>query len=223
MHKIAIFIDEPDARRELVEALEAESCSLLVPRRGDDWLEFVCTQQPSIIMLSPHFEGIELKDFLRTLKKHEALREIKVILVLDDETAGRFERAWQVSDVIFRPFEPVELGVRLKLAMWRDGQPAAEDLLVSGRIAINLANYEVTVNDSPIELTYKEYELLRFLITHPDRVHSRNSLLNYVWGYDYFGGTRTVDVHIRRLREKLGLEASEHIETVRNVGYRYRP
>jgi len=126
-------------------------------------------------------------------------------------------------DVIFRPFEPAELGVRLKLAMWRDGKPAAEDLLVSGHIAINLANYEVTVNDSPIELTYKEYELLRFLITHPDRVHSRNSLLNYVWGYDYFGGTRTVDVHIRRLREKLGLEESEHIETVRNVGYRYRP
>jgi len=222
MHKIAIFLDEPEARRELAEALKDESCSLLVPRPADDWLEFVCTQQPGIIMLSPLCERIDLSDFLRTLRKHEALREIKVILVLDDETAGRFDRTWQVSDVIFRPFKPAELSVRLKLAMWRDGHPAAEDLLVSGRIAINLASYEVTVNNSPIELTYKEYELLRFLITHPDRVHSRNSLLNYVWGYDYFGGTRTVDVHIRRLREKLGLD-SEHIETVRNVGYRYRP
>jgi len=95
MHKIAIFIDEPENRREMIEALKDESCSLLVPRQSDDWLEFVCSQQPDIILLSPNCEGIELKDFLRTLKKHEALREIKVMLVLDDVTAERFDRTWQ--------------------------------------------------------------------------------------------------------------------------------
>jgi DNA-binding response OmpR family regulator len=91
-----------------------------------------------------------------------------------------------------------------------------------GDMVINVANYQVTVNGQPIELTYKEYELLKFLATHRGRVYSREVLLERVWGEEYFGGTRTVDVHIRRLRAKLPHPTTNMIETVRNVGYRFQ-
>ena len=87
-------------------------------------------------------------------------------------------------------------------------------------LVIDLANFEVTLRGKPIDLTYKEYELLKFLATHKERVHTRDTLLNQVWGYDYFGGTRTVDVHVRRVRAKIDDPDGDLIQTVRNVGYR---
>ena len=146
-----------------------------------------------------------------------------MILAVDESGARCIEPHWNLSDVIFPPISAAEMITRMDLAMRRDGQPAAEDILAVGNITIDLANYEVTADGERIQLTFKEYELLRFLISHPGRVHTRNALLNQVWGYDYYGGTRTVDVHIRRLREKLGLATGAHIETVRNVGYGFRP
>ena len=86
-------------------------------------------------------------------------------------------------------------------------------------MSINLATYQVKVGDDPIDLTYMEYELLSFLVTHPDRIYSREVLLSQVWGFDYYGGSRTVDVHVRRLRAKLGPEVAQRIETVRGAGY----
>ena len=93
------------------------------------------------------------------------------------------------------------------------------DFLQVGPMSINLATYQVKVGDDPIDLTYMEYELLSFLVTHPDRIYSREVLLSQVWGFDYYGGTRTVDVHVRRLRAKLGPEVAQRIETVRGAGY----
>lgn len=86
-------------------------------------------------------------------------------------------------------------------------------------MTINLATYQVAVNGEPIDFTYLEYALLAFLVTHPGRTYSRDALLRRVWGFDYFGGSRTVDVHVRRVRAKLGPELSQHLETVRGVGY----
>jgi DNA-binding response OmpR family regulator len=91
----------------------------------------------------------------------------------------------------------------------------------AGALVMNLASYQVSVSGQQIELTYKEYELLRFLLTHRGRVFSRDALLRHVWGEEYLGGTRTVDVHIRRLRAKIGTEFDELIQTVRNVGYKF--
>ena len=222
MYKVAVFIERNDLRETVLAALGEAGCILLVPRRNDDWLEFVCAQQPQFILVDPDSPWVKPNELMSTLAKHDGFSEIKVILAVDESGARSIEPHWNLSDVIFPPVSASEISTRMDLAMRRDGQPAAEDILAVGNIVMDLANYEVTVDGKRIQLTFKEYELLRFLISHPGRVHSRNALLNQVWGYDYYGGTRTVDVHIRRLREKLGLTTADRIETVRNVGYRFR-
>ncbi|MBQ9690959.1 MAG: winged helix-turn-helix transcriptional regulator, partial [Eggerthellaceae bacterium] len=93
------------------------------------------------------------------------------------------------------------------------------EIIHVGSLSVNLATYQVKVNDAPIDLTYMEYELLSFLVQHGGRTYSREVLLSQVWGFDYYGGSRTVDVHIRRLRAKLGPEVAQHIETIRGAGY----
>jgi two-component system, OmpR family, alkaline phosphatase synthesis response regulator PhoP len=95
-----------------------------------------------------------------------------------------------------------------------------DEVVRVGSLEVNVATYQVTVDGEPVSFAYMEYELLRFLITHPNRVFSRDSLLSAVWGYDYYGGARTVDVHVRRVRAKLG-EHAGRIQTVRSVGYRF--
>jgi len=125
-----------------------------------------------------------------------------------------------VDDFVLHPLRPGELTTRLRRLA---GQPESDspDILRHGSLVIDLASYRVSVGGSPVELTVKEYELLRFLATQPDRVFTREVLLDKVWGYDFYGGARTVDVHIRRLRSKLEIGGRTFIETVRSVGYRF--
>lgn len=125
------------------------------------------------------------------------------------------------EELLISPFTPAELETRIARA--RRQASGAEDVEVVrvGSLEVDLATYQVTVDGEPIDFAFKEYELLRFLVTHPGRVFSREALLNRVWGYDYYGGARTVDVHVRRLRAKLGAEHANRIKTVRGVGYRF--
>ena len=111
----------------------------------------------------------------------------------------------------------------LRVGGWRRARPGSPPTSgsTSRTSTLNLATYQATLGGEPIDLTYMEYELLRFFVTHPVRVWSREQLLERVWGYDYFGGARTVDVHVRRLRAKLGEERASWITTVRSVGYRF--
>ncbi len=115
---------------------------------------------------------------------------------------------------------PEELARRIERALWRKHGVDSENYVRCGALAIDLSNYRVTVDDEPLVMTFKEYELLRFLAMNAGRVFTREQLLNRVWGYDYFGGARTVDVHIRRIRAKIEIRGHAFIETVRNVGYR---
>jgi len=125
------------------------------------------------------------------------------------------------DDFVLTPIDPTELGVRMtKLAapeLGNDGEP----VLHFRDLELNTATYQATVAGRSRDLTFMEYELLRFFVEHPDRVWSREQILAKVWGYDYFGGSRTVDVHVRRLRAKLGEERASWITTVRSVGYRF--
>src|SRR5205814_10206346 len=118
-----------------------------------------------------------------------------------------------------------EVEARLRLAIGRQASlsPAAPDEIHAGDLAIDEATYSARLRTRALDLTFKEFELLKFLAQHPGRVFTRAHLLQEVWGYDYFGGTRTVDVHVRRLRAKLGAEHEALIGTVRNVGYRFVP
>jgi DNA-binding response OmpR family regulator len=135
---------------------------------------------------------------------------------------GGFDRIpWErvADDVIAADAGPAELRLRLTLAALRAGN-AGETVLRVGPLAIDTETYQVSVAGRVLDLTYKEFELLRFLAEHPGRVFTRAALLQEVWGYDFYGGTRTVDVHVRRLRAKLGVEHEGLIDTVRGVGYR---
>lgn len=131
---------------------------------------------------------------------------------------------WGIDDVVLDEASPAELDARLRLAAGR-AAPAAPDGTPGevrvGPLSVDEATYVVRLRGTPIDLTFKEFELLKFLAQHPGRVFSRAQLLQEVWGYDYYGGTRTVDVHVRRLRAKLGPEQEALIGTVRNVGYKF--
>jgi DNA-binding response OmpR family regulator len=125
------------------------------------------------------------------------------------------------DDFCLHPFQPKELDTRLKHLFWRTGRGTRPDLIEYGPLLLNLETYQAAVGGSPLDLTYMEYELLKFLASHPGKVFTREVLLNRVWGYEYYGGARTVDVHVRRLRAKLGDEHVSLIQTVRSVGYRF--
>jgi DNA-binding response OmpR family regulator len=133
---------------------------------------------------------------------------------------------WGADDVILHTAGPAEVEARIRLAIGRRAVAAAAeapDEIRSGELAIDEATYAARLRGRVLDLTFKEFELLKFLAQHPGRVFTRAQLLQEVWGYDYFGGTRTVDVHVRRLRAKLGSEHEALIGTVRNVGYRFVP
>jgi DNA-binding response OmpR family regulator len=134
---------------------------------------------------------------------------------------------WGVDDVILHTAGPAEVEARFRLAIGRraraDAAADATDEIRSGELSIDEATYAARLRGRALDLTFKEFELLKFLAQHPGRVFTRAQLLQEVWGYDYFGGTRTVDVHVRRLRAKLGPEHEAMIGTVRNVGYRFVP
>lgn len=141
----------------------------------------------------------------------------RIFALTKEEALARLELNF-VDDFIVYPFKPQELKARLSRLL--RSQETTNKLQVEDLI-IDTDKYEVLVGGESLELTFKEYELLKFLVEHAERVWSRQALLNRIWEYDYFGGTRTVDVHIRRLRAKLGPKYSEYLQTVRHVGYKW--
>ncbi len=142
----------------------------------------------------------------------------KVLAVLQDAAGCENVAAAGVDDFIVEPFEPAELSARLRRLQDENG---GENALVFDGLSIMPDSYEVTIDGRPLKLTFKEYELLKHLAANPGRVLSRQALLNQIWEYDYYGGTRTVDVHVRRLRAKLGNRYGNCIKTVRQVGYKF--
>ncbi len=156
------------------------------------------------------------------LRSRELLPETATFAVLRSDQLASLEPGMTFDDFIVHPALSEEVVARVRRAVWRKSGVESDNTLRAGELMIDLANYKVFIGGRPIDLTYKEYELLRFLATNRDKVFTREALLNRVWGYDFYGGARTVDVHIRRLRSKI--EDGHHhtfIETVRNVGYRF--
>lgn len=123
------------------------------------------------------------------------------------------------SDFVVAGASGEECEARIRQLLWPGKESEAGDFISVDGMTIDLATYQVTVDDEPVDLTYLEYALLSFLVTHPGRTYSRDALLRRVWGFDYYGGSRTVDVHVRRIRAKLGPELAQRLETVRGVGY----
>jgi DNA-binding response OmpR family regulator len=164
--------------------------------------------------------GDEARECLARLRDDESLADLPVLLAVDPSQLDVGTELLDAHELIVTPFCAEELRARIARARRRVHPREESDVVRVGSLEINLATYQVAIGGEPVDFAYMEYELLKFLATHPGRVFSREALLSRVWGYDYYGGARTVDVHIRRVRAKLG---SEHgrIQTVRSVGYRF--
>lgn len=152
---------------------------------------------------------------------------VPLVLVLTEGGLTVVTAEWGADDIILENATPAEVETRFRLVIERSAASASyvdqPQEISAGELMIDPGGYTARLRGRPLDLTYKEFELLKYLVQHPGRVFTRAQLLQEVWGYDYYGGTRTVDVHVRRLRAKLGLEHEQLIGTVRNVGYRFDP
>jgi DNA-binding response OmpR family regulator len=172
------------------------------------------------VLVDARRDLVAVRRLLRLLRGAEL--SVPVLAVVTEGGWAAVTADWGADDVILHTAGPGEVDARLRLAIGRMA-PAVSGEIRSGDLVIDEPTYSARLRGHALDLTFKEFELLKFLAQHPGRVFTRSQLLQEVWGYDYFGGTRTVDVHVRRLRAKLGTEHEGLIGTVRNVGYRFVP
>jgi DNA-binding response OmpR family regulator len=185
--------------------------------------------EPASLVSAPDHDLVFL-DARKDLSSAKAMARILIstgisaplIVVLAEGGLAAMNHEWGSSDIILDSAGPAEVEARIRLAIAKYRAEKEVDTINASGVVIDESSYSAKVHGKPLDLTYKEFELLKFLAQHPGRVFSRDQLLSEVWGYDYFGGSRTVDVHIRRLRAKLG-DLEGLISTVRNVGYRFNP
>jgi DNA-binding response OmpR family regulator len=204
---VAVYPPEPSSElREALLLAGIETIPMPEPPNSEDWdLAVVEVTEEAAVSL-------------RAARSLVEDLGVPVLVVIDRHQAGLLAEARYVADFMIGRPDPIELRVRLaRLAK----EETTGEIVRFKDLELNTATYQAAVTGRPVDLTYMEYELLRFFIENPGRVWSREQLLSKVWGYDYFGGARTVDVHVRRLRSKLGEERASWITTVRSVGYRF--
>lgn len=173
-----------------------------------------------LLLLDFTSQVVDSTSTVRSLKGNAELKHIPVVAIVDPRDAVNLDFGIGLEDFLVKSDSFEELNTRIRFVLWRLSKVDSKDTIKAGALVMNLASYQAWVRNEQLELTYKEFELLRFLLTHRGRVFSRDALLRHVWGEEYLGGTRTVDVHIRRLRAKIGPQFDELIQTVRNVGYK---
>ena len=171
-----------------------------------------------VVMVDGRHDLVAAKSLCRLLRATG--QDAPLLLVVTEGGMSALSGDWGIDDVLLVTAGPAEIDARLRLALARRDEVAEPARVQASGVTIDEQSYSAKLRGRPLDLTYKEFQLLHFLATHPSRVFTREQLLSEVWGYDYFGGTRTVDVHVRRLRAKLG-DQEQIIGTVRNVGYRF--
>lgn len=215
--------DDSNIRELVVYTLETTGFQARGFEEGKSFLEALALETPDLILMDIMLPGEDGISLLKRLKNSSKTRDIPVIMVTAkgaeyDKVKGLDLGA---DDYVTKPFGMMELVSRIKAVLRRSGaaKKKAEDIIVSGSLEINTKKHEVKADGEVVGLTLKEYELLKRLMENPNIVMTRDSLLEEIWGYDFDGETRTVDVHIRTLRQKLG-KCGERVKTVRGVGYR---
>jgi DNA-binding response OmpR family regulator len=181
----------------------------------------VAGASPDVVVVDARSELAEARSTCRML--HATGLGVPMLAVVTESGLVALNADWGVDDVVLHTAGPAEVEARLRLAVGRlsSATSVGGGMIRAGDLTIDPDTYAAKLKGRPLDLTYKEFELLKFLAQHPGRVFTRDQLLREVWGYDYFGGTRTVDVHVRRLRAKLGPEYESMIGTVRQVGYKF--
>ena len=187
----------------------------LIPAQAD---QLISAPDSDLILVDARSNLMAAKSLCQILRTTGS--SVPLLLVITEGGLTAVSPDWGVDDVVLDTAGPAEVDARIRLAAGRTPHNEPSPTIRAAGVVIDEASYSAKVHGKPLDLTYKEFELLRFLAAHPSRVFTREQLLSEVWGYDYFGGTRTVDVHVRRLRAKLGDQESL-IGTVRNVGYRF--
>jgi len=214
-----LFVDASEELRPLATSLEEAGFGVAfseLPRA----LEESGKQDATVLVFNMlgRADAPAIRNLLRSADMPHGIASLA--LIRSDQLAA-FDFSIGFDDFVVYPALTEEVTARVRRAIWQKSGVESDNTLRAGDLHIDLSNYKAYVAGRPIDLTYKEYELLRFLATNRDKVFTREALLNRVWGYDFYGGARTVDVHVRRLRSKIEDRTHTFIETVRNVGYRF--
>lgn len=221
MLRLLMIAQETEVLAELRSQIASDSLACDIVPHGEGLDEEITARRPDLVLLEMGGEpaAAEMGETVRRLKEEKRL---PVIALLPGERLGSLNGHLDIDDFITSPYDGRELVLRVRRLLSRARNIDGGELIKCDGLSIDLAKCEVTLEGEIIELTFKEYELLKFLAGHRGRVYSREALLNQVWGYDYYGGDRTVDVHVRRLRSKIEDAKHTFIETVRNIGYRFK-
>jgi two-component system alkaline phosphatase synthesis response regulator PhoP len=219
MSRLLIIARESEELTELISGFDRSGFICSVIPHGNGAVAEISDHRPDLIMVEMNGAKDGIGDWLKEVKRESPLPVMA--LVARDKLDG-IDTSIDIDDLIISPADSRELVLRVKrLLSKRNGDQENGELIKCDGLRIDLAKCEVTVDGNVVDLTFREYELLKFLASNRGRVYSRDALLNKVWGYDYYGGDRTVDVHIRRLRSKIEDAKHAFIETVRNIGYRF--
>ncbi|MCG0274708.1 MAG: response regulator transcription factor [Thermosediminibacteraceae bacterium] len=224
--KILVVDDEPNIVELVKFNLENAGFKVITASDGQKAMELVQRENPDLIILDIMLPGIDGMEVCRSLRLKKATKDIPIILLT--AKTGEIDKVLGLEmgadDYITKPFSPRELVARVKAVLRRTGKEgSSEEVIKAGPIVIDVERHEVFVSGEKKDFTPKEFELLKLLASNPGKVFSREYLLENVWGYDYLGDTRTVDVHIRHLRQKIekNSEAPQYIKTVRGIGYKF--
>lgn len=207
-------------RRRIEEWLSALDVLVESCESGDAHRRVVSGEHELLVMDSGNVPAAAVRSFERLLASGATIR---LLLIVDQSGVAGLRLPVQASaDFMVKGASAEEFLARVRGLLWPGEESSERDILHIDRLALNLATYQASLDGVPIDFTYLEYALFAFLVTHPGRTYSREALMQRVWGSDYYGGSRTVDVHVRRIRAKIGPETSRRLETVRNVGYLWR-
>ncbi len=219
---ILIIGDQNKEGQTLKDALKKEThfAAHLIPKNALS-LNAVVEKEPDLIILNPKNSYFEMIDLYYSLKKEAQAQDVPMLLLMDEAEMKSADLPSGIQEVLYRPLRLPEAIARVNLLFKRLHKVDHKNMIQRGKLSIDVSKYEVRIGEKKIDLTFTEFELLKFLCGNPGTVFTREVLLNKVWGYEYYGGTRTVDVHIRRLRSKIEGKSSTFIETVRNIGYKF--
>lgn len=215
---IFIIAEASEAVAELQSGLAQNGFACSIASSMNEVIEHIAEQSPDLVLVETDSHS-EMREISQKIKQE---RHLPIIALVNREILDSPDIHLDIDDFIIKPCDVKELVLRVKRLLRENKHRDNGELIECGNLVIDLAGCEVTIEGRIVELTFKEYGLLKFLASNKGRVFTREALLNQVWGYDYYGGDRTVDVHIRRLRSKTEDMHNIFIETVRNIGYRFR-